>query len=212
MNPLKLSFITLLAASACSSPPKPVAVEPKPLSKAQVRRDYLKPADIKRVRTGEFVKTYHVGRSVRGRSGSTMHEAHRVYRLEKPSRWNLARNQPPLASTGPVNQMIDSAFKPTPKSTALRAELNRQRELSAELTEARDQLKVAVKQTADGLTHTATALQENQKLQGEIDRLEAENAALNRALAHETSSSPNGDPERNTLKEWGDKLEASDGN
>ncbi|MFT5471176.1 MAG: hypothetical protein ACI8UO_006309 [Verrucomicrobiales bacterium] len=59
----------------------------------------LKPRDIERVRTGEFVKTYHVGRSVRGRGGAAMHEAHRVYRLEKPNRWNLMRDQPPLAST-----------------------------------------------------------------------------------------------------------------
>lgn len=211
MKPLKLALITLIGLSACQSPPKPTSVPP-PFPRAKVRQDYLKPGDIKRVRTGEFVKTYHVGRSVKGRGGSTMHEAHRVYRLEKASRWNLARNQPPLASTGPVNRVVDSAFKAAPESKAVRAELNRQRELSQELEDASETLRTAARTARDKLNETANDKLDRNRLENEIDRLEGELAALRKADAPSTVPDQKSDSPSNELKQWGENLEPTKGN
>ncbi len=211
MKPLKLALISLIGLSACQSPPKPTSVPP-PLPSAKVRHDYLKPGDIERVRTGEFVKTYHVGRSVKSRGGSTMHEAHRVYRLEKPSRWNLARNQPPLASTGPVNRVVDSAFKPAPESKAVRAELNRQRGLAKELEDASETLRTAARTARDKLNETANDKLDRNRLENEIDRLEGELAALRKVNASSATPYQESDSPSSELKQWGEKLDATKAN
>ena len=206
----RLSLITLIGLSACQSPPKSASIPP-PLPSAKVRQDYLKPGDIQRVRTGEFVKTYHVGRHVDGR-GSTMHEAHRVYRLEKPSRWNLARNQPPLTSTGPVNRVIDSDFKPAPESKAIRAELNRQQALSEELESAGEAFRSAARTARAKLNESATDKVARQRLENEIDRLEGELAALRKANAPSITPESDSDSPSNELKQWGENLEPDKAN
>ena len=203
-----LSLVLTVGLSACSSTRKQVKV-PKPAPVAKIRKDYLKPDDIQRVRTGEFVKTYHIGRSVSGRSGSTLHEAHRVYRLEKPSRWSLARDQPPLASTGPVNRVVDSAFTPAPESQAIRVELNRQRDATKALESARDELEnvlgTARAKLSDSSKHVGLA----GSLKREIELLRAENEALRQARSA-SGDSAGAKPENpgNALREWGAGLNA----
>ena len=177
------------------------------MPRAKVRQDYLKPRDIKRVRTGEFVKTYHVGRAVDGRGGNTLHEAHRVYRLERPSRWSLARNQPPLASTGPVNQIVDSAFQPAPESRAIRAELNRQRTVSEELERSRDELVDTLTQMRSKLTDSADKADVVRSLRSQIEQLQAELAVRpEQAKAADQEAIK---PPVNALQKWGDQLEGS---
>lgn len=209
MRHITLPFLVMIGLSACTTPPKAIPVAAAPTPKAKIHQDYLKPRDIKRVRTGEFVKTYHVGRSVKGRGGSTMHESHRVYRLEKPSRWNLFRDQPPLASTGPVNKIVDSAYKPAPESKAIQAELNHQRELTAQLEQARRDLVGAVEQTRHRLAETAERTERARSDHDELKRLRAENEALKLAQAN---TLPLPDPPSilpgDALKRWGDKLDS----
>ena len=204
---LILCLTLLLTLGACSSTRK-APVAPKPVAKAQVRKDYLKPGDIRRVRTGEFVKTYHMGRSVSGRNGSTLHEAHRVYRLEKPSRWNLARDQPPLASTGPVNRIVDSAFTPPSQSQAIRAELNRQREVTGELESARDELKATVATARAKLSEASKSAAVVGPLKKEIERLRSENEAL-RQVRHSNGDSGEAKSKNpgDALREWGAGLD-----
>ena len=138
-----------------------------------------------------------------------MHEAHRVYRLEKPSRWNLARDQPPLASTGPVNQVVDSAYKPAPESAAVRAELNHQLELSAGLEQASDELTQMLGKAQRKLADSATSAVAVEQLERQLQALKAENTVLKRRqsipVASENSSE---NPAPNALKNWGDNLES----
>ncbi len=102
------------------------------LLKQPARNEYLGANDLKRVRNPEFVKSYYVGRKP-SKNGQQMHEAHRVYQLEKSPRWNLRRGNPPLKSTGPVQSLRDSAFRPLPPSDQLHAERQRLHELSQDL-------------------------------------------------------------------------------
>ncbi len=204
MKLLSLSLIASLVLGACTSAPKPIPMPQKNrLPQEEVRQEYLKPDDMRRVRTGEFVKTYHLGRSVRG-SGKTMHEAHRVYRLEKPSRWNLTRDQPPLSGAGPVNKIVDTAFKPAPESKAITAELNRQRELSEELEAAQTAMQEVLTESRNRLQDSTTQI----AALGEARRRIAELEAELRQLRHSAPSEVPEDVEEvpaNALKAWGEK-------
>jgi hypothetical protein len=204
-----LLVIYALGLPACSSLSKKKAVATAPVKNSYTwQQKRLKPADNERVRTKEFVKTYHVGRSVSGRRGGVLHEAHRAYRLEKPSRWSLARNQPPLASHGPVNKVVDGAFKPAAQSQSIRAELKRQQALSEELeatsnafTEtvisAKEQFR-ASKSSGDALAH----------MRKEIMRLREENNALKKATPTPEEPATSQSPSDALLK-WGKKVDES---
>lgn len=213
MNQFALYLLFLaVGLSSCTTMPKPEQVAaPAPKPKESIRKDYLKPRDTRRVRTGEFVKTYHLGRSVRGRAGSTMHEAHRVYRLEKPSRWNLMRDQPPLASTGPVNKVVDSAFKPAPRSKAIQAELNHQRAMTAQLETAHVDLVGAVQEARAQLARSTESAQQMKPIQEENRRLRAEIEKLKGAQSHSIQlPEPPFQVPGEALKQWGDKLESEE--
>lgn len=206
-----LTFILSVALSACSSTPgpRPTANRATP-HKAQVRKTYLHPHDIERVRSGEFVKTYHVGRSVGGRGGRTMHEAHRVYRLEKANRWNLARHQPPLAGTGPVDKVVDSAFTPAPRSKAIQAELKRQKEISVRLTHARDELDGALATMKSEFGQARKEVDIVASLKREIRRLQALLPPQAGSASEESSDTrPSADPGA-ALRQWGASLEEPD--
>ena len=206
---MKTNFILLLAISAipaaCSSTPKHTTVTKPP--REQLRSVQLTTEDTRRVRTGENVKTYHVGRSPSGNGGRVMHEAHRVYRVEKPNRWNLARNQPPLASTGPTNKLIDPAFRPAPDSKAIQAELNRQREIGNEIAETREALIDTLGSARARLYETIEDAEVSAVLRQEVSDLREENQKLRSGVsspslpAKEASESPT-----ETLRKWGKTL------
>lgn len=208
---MKLTIIAILTlcVASCSTPPRVPSLPRKTVQSATVEKHHLKPNDIRRVRNPEFVKTYHVGRSVGGKRGSVMHEAHRVYRVEKANRWNLSRHQPPYASIGPTDKIVDSAFKPAPESNAIRAELNRQRELSTELEAASDSLTETIIQAkarlGDG-SETASAIA---ALKAETVRLRQENARLKQRQSPASNTEAEEEP-GDTLREWGASLTAPD--
>ena len=134
-----------------------------------------------------------------------MHEAHRVYRVEKANRWNLSRHQPPYASTGPTDKIVDTAFKPAPESKAIRAELNRQRELSTELEAASDSLTETIVQAKARLGGASTTASAIAALKSETARLRNENAKLRQqqsAISGPKTEEVPGD----TLRQWGASL------
>ena len=207
-----LLVICALGLPACSSMSKK-----KPIATAPVKSPYtwqhkrLKPSDNERVRTKEFVKTYHVGRSVSGRRGGVLHEAHRAYRVEKPSRWNLTRHQPPLASSGPVDKVIDTAFKPAPQSQAIRAELKRQQALSEELeatSNAFTETVISAKAQLDASKASSDVLGHMRK---EIMRLREENNALKKARPA-PEAPPSSQSPADALLKWGEKVDESASN
>jgi len=189
---------TLLSCSSTRQEPPP----PPPPGQAEIRADYLQPEDTRRVRTGELVKTYHLGRSTGGGNGRFMHEAHRVYRVERPNRWNLARDQPPLASTGPVNKIVDPAFRPAPESQAVRAELNRQKEITGDLEEARGELVGTLVSARARLLGTIGDLEDATRLRVEADRPRTENQVQEDSpiAAEEPATSTD------ALRQWGEKI------
>ena len=215
-------LLTLLLLGACSSF-KSSTQSSQPVAKRAVERSAVPPSqrlraeDVRRVRSGEFVKTYHLGRRVEGgSSGRTMHEAHRVYRLERPSRWNLAREQPPLASTGPVNRVVDPAFSPTPTSKEIAAELNRQQAITGELQEARAELLDTIEAAKARLAGAADNNRVIVKMQQRVGVLERENAELKRtqsALSESSvslSESSNAPKPSDALRQWGESLDHED--
>ena len=209
---MKLPIIAMLTfcMASCSTPQRTPVVTQKPVKRATVEKHYLKPTDIRRVRNPEFVKTYHVGRSVGGKRGATMHEAHRVYRVEKANRWNLARHQPPLASVGPTDKIVDSAFRPAPESKAIRAELNRQRELSTELEAASDSLTETIIQAKARLGDASSSVSAIAALKSEAARLREENARLRQRQTATSTTQPEEEKPGAALREWGASLTPPD--
>ena len=211
-----------LLLGACSSTHSSKPVGKQVLERPQsIQSEWFRPEDVRRVRSGEFVKTYHLGRQVEGgSSGRTMHEAHRVYRLERPSRWNLARKQPPLASTGPVDQVVDPAFKPAPTSKEIAAELNRQQAITEELRGVRGELLMTIEGAKARLENAANDAGVLVKMRERVDALERENAALKRSLSggaesrlsesSRSSDSSNSVKRSEALRHWGESLDQED--
>jgi hypothetical protein len=195
-----------LAATACMPKKPPPAMSAAPASKVneQMRTVFTRGNDLRRVRTPEYVKTYHLGRGST-RDGRLMHEAHRVYQIEKSSRWNLARSNPPLASNAPVTQIIDQSFRPLPESGQIRAEVARQRELTAQIELAKERLTATI---AEARKRTVT----DHAYEARIAQLGQEITTLQEALA--ASGNPANPGESNedqtvdqtkALRDWGDR-------
>jgi hypothetical protein len=152
-----IALIPLLFVASCASrsqvvlrPTPPPAVEP-----------------VEAVRYGEVVRAYHVGRYVDPNHPETMHEQHRVYRIEVSARWNL--HPGPLNTANLLNPPPDAAFTPPPTNDVLIAEMNRQRE-----TTARVMLEA---------TKLAQSYGELQAVLGEMKNVARNNAVLNVRLA-----------------------------
>lgn len=204
-------IVTLLFTSCATKLPigtgtslNVATVTPKP----PIRHDYLSTGDLKRVRHPEYVKTYHLGRTAT-KNGRLMHEAHRVYQLEKSPRWNLLRGNPPRSSTGPIGGLRDSAFRPLPSSNQLKAEKTRQRELTEQLDTARQQTEgqlitlkarlAAQKDHAQQLTTLKQALQREQVARAQLEQqLKAAQPSNNHATDPSSTNAAQ-------LRQWGEK-------
>ena len=172
------------------------------------RHAYLGASDARRVRNPEFVKSYYVGRR-HSKNGSRMHEAHRVYQVEKSNRWNLLRNNPPLQSSGPVRVIADSAFRPLPKSNQMRAETARQQEITHELQAARDQTLDQLGQMKARLSEQGGHVKTIEELRQRLVEERRARLTLERKLqikdtsANDTSNDSASKAE--ALREWGNE-------
>lgn len=101
----------------------------------------LNPHDISRVRLGEQVHTYHVGR-LPSHDRLEMHEAHPVYRLEQQARWDTRLPATPMDSRGVVLGVIDPARKDIPDDTIIQQERQALSRKSAEMTKSMAELDV----------------------------------------------------------------------
>lgn len=202
--------IVMLALGGCASRTSQVGQSTPPTrdqSKLN-RAEYLTASDIRRIRNPEFVKTYYVGRKP-SKNGARMHEAHRVYQLEKSPRWNLLRNNPTFRSTGPVKVLSDSAFRPLPESQQLRAEVKRQEDLTSDLEATHGatlgQLEALKIKLADEANHAVTI----EKLQRELLRQRQANAVLQQQIRtkggpiHDATTDSTNRAE--ALRQWGDQ-------
>lgn len=77
--------------------------------------------DQSRVRLGEEVHAYHVGR-LPSRDRREMHEAHTVYRVEQDNRWDTRLPATPMDSRGVVLGIVEPSRNEVPQSTIIEQE------------------------------------------------------------------------------------------
>ena len=203
---LTMTLIAMLALGGCASRPKSQPIANERGRSSAVKAEYLKTSDTRRVRNPEFVKSYYLGRRP-SRNGARMHEAHRVYQVEKSNRWNLLRNNPPLRSTGPVRMIADSAFRPLPESNQLRAEENRQAAITEELRSARDESTKQLGLLKAKLEAESLQMETLEKLRNELIRERRARATLERQVKLNQEStddkSANSANPAEALRQWG---------
>lgn len=78
----------------------------------------LNSTDISRVRLGEQVHTYHVGR-LPSHDRREMHEAHSVYRVEQDARWDTRLPATPMDSHGVVLGVIEPSRNAVPQNAVI---------------------------------------------------------------------------------------------
>jgi len=121
------------AATAPLPPPSAPAVAP-------VSGTDLDQFNVEKVRVGETLKSYPVGRYVDPTDSNVMHEAHVVYRKEAGSSWNLNPNAPTVVPLGPVLAVADPAKTPSPLPAELERKMAEQNQLVASLIEQNESL------------------------------------------------------------------------
>jgi hypothetical protein len=96
--------------------------------------------NVEKVRVGETLKAYPVGRFVDPKDPNVMHESHVVYRKEAGANWNLAPNAPTVVPLGPVLAVADPATQPNPLPAELEQKVAEQNQLMASLIEQNEAL------------------------------------------------------------------------
>lgn len=137
-------------ASQSPTPPPAKLVEPAVPVVAGTAMDQN---NIEKVRVGESLKAYPVGRIVDPNDGNVMHEAHTIYRREAGANWNLNPNAPTVVPLGPVLAVADPAKTPNPLPVELEQRIAEQNQLMATLIEQNEalstQLTKLTKEMAD---------------------------------------------------------------
>lgn len=100
----------------------------------------LDQGNIEKIRVGETLKSYPVGRYVDPADANVMHEAHVVYRKEAGASWNMNPNAPTVVPLGPVLAVADPARTPNPLPAELEQKMAQQNQLVATLIEQNDAL------------------------------------------------------------------------
>jgi hypothetical protein len=123
--------------------PKSVAPVPPPHAEAApppVSGTDLDLTNLEKVRVGETLKSYPVGRYVDPADPNVMHEAHVVYRKEAGASWNLNPNAPTVVPLGPTLAVADPAKTPAPLPAELEQKMAEQNQLVASLIEQNEAL------------------------------------------------------------------------
>jgi len=148
MKTISLSVLGIAVAlsSGCETLQKKMAATPPPPAPAAVpvvapvSGTDLDESNSEKVRVGETLKSYPVGRYVDPQDPNVMHEAHVVYRKEAGSSWNLNPNAPTVVPLGPVLAVADPAKTPAPLPAELESKMAEQNQLVASLIEQNEAL------------------------------------------------------------------------
>jgi hypothetical protein len=140
INNLLMCVAVMWLCAGCQTHVKkaaaPLPVEPP----VPVAGTDLDPHNVEKVRVGETLKAYPVGRFVDPNDPNVMHESHVVYRKEAGAGWNLSPNAPTVVPLGPVLAVADPATQPNPLPAELEqkvAEQNQQRGAGRRVGQAR---------------------------------------------------------------------------
>jgi hypothetical protein len=143
----------------------------------------LNPYDRSRVRLGEEVHAYHVGR-LPSHDRQEMHEAHTVYRVEQPGRWDTRLPATPMQSRGVVLGIVEPSRNEVPKSAiieqerqslaaktqSLQATMNKLTALQRELEKKRSDFEAAEKEAKDIQSYLAKTISERDQLQTQLQQ------------------------------------------
>ena len=142
ISPLLACAVVAFVAGCETPPPKAAtlpALSPAP-TVAPVSGTDLDQANTEKVRVGETLKSYPIGRYVDPNDPNVMHEAHVVYRKEAGTSWNLNPNAPTVVPLGPVLAVADPAKTPSPLPAELEQRMAEQNQLVASLIEQNEAL------------------------------------------------------------------------
>lgn len=131
-------LVLLLGAGCTSAKKKPSVAAAPPV--APVSGTELDQSNVEKVRTGETLKAYPIGRFVDPNDPNVMHESHVVYRKESGANWNLSPNAPTVIPLGPVLAVADPATQPNPLPAELEQKVAEQNQLMASLIEQNEAL------------------------------------------------------------------------
>jgi hypothetical protein len=95
---------------------------------------------MEKVRVGEALKAYPVGRYVDPTDPNVLHEAHTIYRREAGAAWNLNPNAPTVVPLGPVLAVADPVRVPSPLPAELEQKIAEQNQLMSALIEQNEAL------------------------------------------------------------------------
>ena len=138
---LIVACAVLLLGTGCTSAKKKPSVAAAP-PVAPVSGTELDQHNIEKVRSGETLKTYPIGRYVDPNDPNVMHESHVVYRKEAGTSWNLAPNAPTVVPLGPVLAVADPSVQANPLPAELEQKVAEQNQLMASLIEQNEALVV----------------------------------------------------------------------
>jgi len=127
-------------------PPPPVVQPPAPVAGTEIDQN-----NMEKVRLGESLKAYPVGRLVDPNDPDLMHEAHTVYRREAGANWNLNPNAPTVVPLGPVLAVADPAKEPNPLPAELEQKIAEQSQLMASLIEQNEALSAQLKKLSQDM-------------------------------------------------------------
>jgi hypothetical protein len=136
---LIIAFVVLLLGAGCTSAKKKPSVSAA-LPVMPVAGTELDQHNVEKVRTGETLKAYPIGRFVDPNDPNVMHESHVVYRKETGTSWNLAPNAPTVVPLGPVLAVADPSVQSNPLPAELEQKVAEQNQLMATLIEQNEAL------------------------------------------------------------------------
>jgi hypothetical protein len=134
---LGAALVPILGAGCATQKKLFVAEAPPPLP---VSGTDLDQKNTEKIRGGETLKAYPIGRYVDPRDPNVMHESHVVYRKEAGANWNLAPNAPTVVPLGPALAVSDGAPQPNPLPAELEQKVAEQNQLMAALVEQNEAL------------------------------------------------------------------------
>lgn len=112
----------------------------------------LDPANTEKLRHGETMRAYPIGRYVDPRDPNLMHEAHIVYRKENPAAWNLTPHAPTVVPLGPVLALADPAEKTQLLPAEVEQKMAAQNRLMAALIEQNETLTTELSRLKSEIT------------------------------------------------------------
>lgn len=131
----------LALLAGCETLPKTTpSVTATPLALAPVSGTELDQNNTEKVRVGESLKAYPLGRVIDPVDPNVMHEAHVAYRREAEASWNLEPNAPTVVPLGPVLAVADPAQHPGSLAAELEHKIAEQNQLMASLIEQNEAL------------------------------------------------------------------------